>query len=153
MASVHGSLVAWKAEHFRTVDFSSSESELKQLSLSIYCALWFARMLDQLHIPRPDEFPIYADNQVAIRTMNRPQGNSKKFAHIEKYWYYNQQYLSHIDAPEDLDLDVKLKLHHRRGIHLIADLTTKSLGGPKTAELSQLGGLVNPPADIGRFFT
>ena len=84
VAAINGSLVAWRAEQFRYVDFSSGESELKQISLSINYSLWFTRMLDTLGIPRPEEFPIYADANVAIRTMNRPQGSSKKFAHLEK---------------------------------------------------------------------
>jgi len=73
--------------------------------------------------------------------MQRPSGASRNMAHIDKAYYYVQQFLS------------LFQLTHQSGATLTADILTKTLGGPKTTSLRTLGGLRLPPPDIAHHFT
>lgn len=155
VAWYRGSPVGWTSNILKFVTYSTSESELKQLSITMNYGLWFSRMLSTLGLSTRQDgtLPLWCDNQVAIRTMQRPSGSSRKLAHVDKYWFYTQQYLKR--ASNDLCTDPELErfdLQHRSGKNLVADIMTKPLGGPHHAYLSKLGGLVDPPADILVFF-
>ena len=154
IAFVAGTPVSWGVHCFKQVHFSSCEAELKMLSLSINHALWLTRMLDYLQLRKlgkqPDPFTLKCDNQVAIRSIQRPHGTSRKLAHIEKYYFYNQQYLQPKEnVPHNAQPGTPtFRIDHLKGTTLVADIMTKPLGGTLHQRLASLGGLQLPPSDV-----
>lgn len=127
--------IAWHSVKHNYVSHSSSEAEFRQLAVSMNWGLWYGRLLGELGFPQgPVDF--YCDNNVAIRTISRPSGASRSMQHLDKYYFYVQQFQS------------QFRVSHRPGKLLSADLLTKPLGGVKMEQLRTLVGVHPPPPDI-----
>lgn len=114
---VNGTPVAWKSKTERHTSLSSCESELKQLSQSMSHAIKIRETLHNFNLlPYETDIYVIGDNLPSVRNMLRPAGSSLKLQHMDKYFYFVQDYVNH-----------GIKLEHTTKEYMYADILTKSL--------------------------
>ena len=125
--------ITWVSKKQRAVALSTTDAEIRALTMCTKELAWIARILEDLGIEVDKPLDVYEDNSPTVclaRSTKSPNATSVKYMEVRARWCLEQEKIE------------KIKLTHVRTDLQAADILTKAVGRTQYEPLVEL--LYNP---------